>query len=144
MAEISELQNIINGFNFERGNYIGAQKQLFFFAESYARLSIEEADRLRSNFDAKERLKWFRLASALMMRCFDSADELQKEKLFRIFFSLYSFENLEFGYDAVQNVISASYKMKKNIELSKKIWREYRDLTSNQIARNNIENKIFS
>ena len=144
MAEISELQNIINGFNFERGNYTGAQTQLFFFAESYARLSAEEADQLRSNFDAKERLKWFRLASALMMRCFDSADELQKEKLFRIFFSLYSFENLEFGYDAVQDVISASYQMKKNIELSKKIWREYRDLTTNPIARNNIENKIFS
>lgn len=37
---------------------------------------------------------------------------MEKEKLCRIFFALYSFENLEFGFDGAMDVISVSDQRK--------------------------------
>ncbi|ACX95227.1 hypothetical protein [Halothiobacillus neapolitanus] len=112
MSNFSKLQAIVNGFNFKKGDYVGAEDQLSRFAESYAQLSLEDAELLRSKFDSKDRLGWLRIASTLFVKGFADADSMEKEKLCRIFFALYSFENLEFGFDGAMDVISVSDQRK--------------------------------
>lgn len=143
MSNISKLQAIVNGFNFKKGDYVGAEDQLSRFAESYAQLSLEDAELLRSEFDSKDRLGWLRIASTLFVKGFADADSMEKEKLCRIFFALYSFENLEFGFDGVMDVISVSDQMKGHAGMAKRNWKQFSELTSNDAAKNNLENKIF-
>ncbi len=144
MSNISKLQAIVNGFNFKKGDYIGAEDQLSRFAESYAQLSLDEAELLRGAFDSKDRLGWLRIASTLFVKGFADADSMEKEKLCRIFFALYSFENLEFGFDGVMDVISVSDQMKGHAGMAKRNWKQFSELTSNDAAKNNLENKIFA
>ncbi len=144
MSKIFELQDIVNGFNFKKGDYVGAEDQLSKFAEGYAQLSAEEAELLRGEFFAKDRLGWLRIASTLFIKGFSDADSMEKEKLCRIFFALYSFENLEFGFDGVMDVISVSDQMKDHAGMAKRNWNQFSKLTSNDAAKNNLENKIFA
>lgn len=143
MGRICKLLDVINDFHFEKGNYLEAERQLVVFAEGYARLTVEEANKLRSKFDAKDRLKWFRVASSVFKHGFLSEDDFKKEKLCRIFFALYSFENLDFGYDALQDVISVSDQLKRNIDITKRSWTNFRCITSNPIAISNMDRNIF-
>ena len=106
MTEINKTQDIVTNFVFKKGDYLGAEDQLSRFADSYAKLSVEEADILRSQFQAKDRLGWLRIASTLLCKFFPEANTLQKNRLCKIFFALYSFENLEFGFDGVKDLIS--------------------------------------
>ncbi len=94
-------------------------------------------------FHAKDRLGWLRIASTLFCKLFSDVDTLHKDELCKIFFALYSFENLDFGFDGVNDVISVSEKLKGNTELARKNWNLFSKLTSNDMARNNLENKIF-
>ena len=143
MSKISKLQDIINNFNFKKGDYVGVEDQLSKFTESYALLSAEEAELLRGEFAAKNRLGWLRIASTLFIKRFSGADSMEKEKLCRIFFALYSFENLEFGFDGVMDVISVSDQMKGHTDMAKRNWKYFSELTSNNAAKNNLNNKIF-
>jgi hypothetical protein len=143
MSNISKLQAIVNGFNFKKGDYVGAEDQLSRFAEIYAQLSLEEAELLRGEFDSKDRLGWLRIASTLFVKGFADADSMEKEKLCRIFFALYSFENLEFGFDGVMDVISVSDQMKGHAGMAKRNWKQFSELTSNDAAKNNLENKVW-
>lgn len=144
MSGVSKLQGIVNGFDFKKGDYLGAEEQLSKFAEGYALLSAEDAELLRGKFCAKDRLGWLRIASTLFTKGFNDANSLQKEKLCRIFFALYSFENLEFGFDGVMDVISVSDQMKRHAGMAKRNWDQFSKLTSSDAARNNLENKIFA
>ena len=143
MTEIDRARDIVTNFSFKKGDYLGAEKQLCSFADSYARLSVEEAGILRSKFIAKDRLGWFQIASTLFCKRFPEANTLQKDRLCKIFFSLYSFDNLDFGYDSVREVISISEMVKNHKEITQKNWKFFCGLTSNT-ARDNLENKIFS
>ncbi len=143
MTDINKTQDIVAGFVFKKGDYLGAEEQLLIFADSYAKLTVEEADILRSKFKAKDRLGWLRIASTLFCKLFYDADILHKDKLCKIFFALYSFENLDFGFDSVIDVISVSEKLKSYTELARKNWDLFSKLTSNDMARNNLENNIF-
>ena len=144
MTEVNKTHNIIADFAFEKGDYLGAEEQLSRFSDSYARLSADEAESLRNKFQAKDRLGWLRIASTLFCKFFSDADHLHKDKLCKIFFALYSFENLDFGFDAVNDVISVSEKLKSHTELARKNWDLFRVLTSNNMARNNLENNVFN
>ena len=144
MSTVSKLQDIVNNFDFKKGDYAGAKEQLSKFAEVYALLDAEDAELLRGKFCAKDRLGWLRIASALFNKSFADANLLQKEELCRIFFALYSFENLDFGFDGVMDVISVSDQMKDYADIAKRSWNQFSKLTSSDIAINNIENKIFT
>lgn len=144
MTEINKTQDIVTNFVFKKGDYLGAEEQLSRFADSYAKLSVEEADTLRNQFQAKDRLGWLRIASTLLCKFFPEANTLQKNRLCKIFFALYSFENLDFGFDGVKDVISISEKVKNYTEITQKNWNFFSGLTSNNTARNNLENKIFT
>ena len=52
MTEINKTQDIVTNFVFKKGDYLGAEEQLSRFADSYAKLSVEEADILRNQFQA--------------------------------------------------------------------------------------------
>ncbi len=143
MSDLSKLRNIVHGFSFNKGDYVGAEDQLSMFAESYSQLSAEEAELLRREFVSKDRLGWLRVASTLFVNCFEDASRIEKERLCRIFFALYSFENLEFGYDGVMDVISVSDQMKGHAGMARKNWEQFSDLTSSEAAKKNLENKIF-
>jgi hypothetical protein len=143
MTKVNNIQDIVANFVFKKGDYLGAEEQLSRFAESYAKLSADEAESLRNKFQAKDRLGWLRIASTLFCKLFSDADTLHKDKLCKIFFALYSFENLDFGFDGVNDVISVSDKLKGHPELARKNWDLFSKLTSNGVARNNLENKIF-
>lgn len=144
MSNISKLQAIINAFKFNKGDYVGAKDQLSRFSDIYAQLSLDEAELLRGEFDSKERLGWLRIASSLFVKRFADADSMEKEKLCRIFFALYSFENLEFGFDGVLDVIAVSDQMKAHAGMARKNWNKFSKLTSNDAAKTNLENKIFA
>ncbi|MCB1961416.1 MAG: hypothetical protein KDE68_12985 [Rhodocyclaceae bacterium] len=144
MSTISKLQDIVNGFDFKKGDYAGAEAQLLNFTENYAQLGVDEIELLRGKFPAKDRLGWLRVASTVFVKEFAGADSVKQEKLCRIFFALYSFENLDFGFDGVMDVISVSDQMKKNVSIAKKNWEKFRNLTASDVARKNLENKIFS
>lgn len=143
MAEINTTRDIVNKFDFRKDDYFGAEEQLARFADSYSKLNAEEADCLRSDFQAKDRLKWLRIASTLFCKFFSDAGISRKNRLCKIFFALYSFDNLEFGFDSVMDVISVSDQMKNHADLAKKNWESFSKLTSNDAARNNLENKIY-
>lgn len=144
MSNFSKLQTIVNGFDFKKGDYVGAKDQLSMFAEIYAQISFDEAELLRGEFDSKDRLGWLRMASTLFIKEFADADPMEKEKLCRIFFAFYSFENLEFGFDGVMDVISVSDQMKGHAGMAKRNWKKFSGLTSNDTAKKNLENKIFA
>jgi hypothetical protein len=143
MDKIVEIFDVIDKFHFTKGGYAEAEDHLLKFADCYAELNAEEAEFLRSQFDEKDRLGWFRVASSLFRHSFPKAGTEQKNKLCKIFFALYSFDNLEFGYDSIMDVISISSLIKPHIGMAKKNWGVYRRLTSNSLARNNLEAKIF-
>lgn len=144
MNDVDNIQDIVASFTFKRGDYLSAEEQLLRFADSYAKLSVEEADILRSKFKAKDRLGWLRVASTLFCKFFSGADALRKDKLCKIFFALYSFENLDFGFDGLMDVISISEELKSHKELARKNWDFFSKLTSNEMAINNLENKVFN
>jgi hypothetical protein len=144
MSEVSKLLDIVNSFDFKKGDYLGAEEQLSMFAENYALLNAEDVELLRGKFCAKDRLGWLRVASTLLVKGFNDADSLRKEKLCRIFLALYSFENLEFGFDGVKDVIAVSDYMKSHAGMVKRNWDQFSKLTSSDTARNNLENKIFA
>ena len=143
MTEIDKAQEIIANFVFKKGDYLGAEEQLLRFADSYEKLSVEEADLLRSKFESKDRLGWLRIASTLFCKFFSDTDNLHQDRLCKIFFALYSFENLDFGFDGVRDLICCSEKVKDHQDLVRKNWNLFSTLTSNEVARNNLENKIF-
>ena len=86
---------------------------------------------------------WLRIASTVFSKFFDQVEVSEKDKLVKIFFALYSFENLDFGYDAVLDLITVSNKMENYLYLAKKNWNIYSDITSNTIARENVESTLF-
>jgi hypothetical protein len=144
MDEYSNLLDIVDKFRFHKGDYVGAEKQLSVFTENYSKLSANKAELLRKRFDAKDRLGWLRIASTLFTKSFSDADPFRKEKLCKIFFALYSFENLEFGFDGVMDIDAVSDQLKDSSEIAIKCWAQFEALTSNDIARKNLENRIFS
>lgn len=141
---IDEAKNIVDNFSFSKGDYIGAKDQLEKFSQIYMQLSVEQTNNLRGSYTAKERLGWLRIATTLFDKYFNDADYADKEKLIRIFFALYSFENLEFGFDGIMDLISVSDQMKNDIDLAKQNWSYFRELTSSVDAKNNLEKKIFA
>lgn len=144
MEKIADLRDIVLSFDFKKGDYRSAEQQLARFAELYAKLNLNDAELLRSEFDAKTRLGWLRIASSLIEKSFADADSTKKEDLCRIFFAMYSFQNLDFGYDGVLDVIALAEKFKGNQEISKKAWAPFRENMSREIAIKNLENKLFS
>ena len=134
MSDVLELLDIVERFPFAKGDYVGAEEQLSKFAENYALLSAEDAELLRGEFSAKDRLGWLRIASSLFMKVFAEADPMRKEKLCRIFFALYSFENLEFGFDGVMDVISVAGEINDHVDMAKRSWEIFSDLTSNDLS----------
>ena len=144
MNQIDKVRDIVENFEFTKGDYQGAEEQLYDFAECYAQLSIDEADELRCSFDARQRHSWLRVASTLFTKEFDEADMLRKDRLCKIFFALYSFDNLEFGYDSVMDIISISDQMKGHVEMAQKNWVIFSKITTRDTARNNLENKLFT
>jgi len=140
----SNLLDIVNAFRFQKGDYDGAEKQLLLFTENYSTLSANKAELLRNQFDAKDRLGWLRLASTLFTKDFSKADPLRKEKLCRMFFALYSFENLEFGFDGVMDIDAVSDQIKAVPEIATKCWAQFKALTSNDVAKENLETRLFS
>ena len=143
MKKIENVRNIASNFKFRKGDYLDAERQLFQFAKCYAELKPEEADILRSEFDAKDRLGWFRIASTLFSKEFPDADFSRKDRLCMFFFSMYSFDNLDFGYDGLMDTIYISHQMKCNLCLARKHWDQFSRLTGSNAARRNLESKIF-
>jgi hypothetical protein len=143
MDNFDKAYDLAMKFCFQKGKYLDAERQLLSFAECYEKLNAEEANLLRSEFKAQDRLGWLRISTTTFLRLYPAADILQKENLCRIFFAFYSFDNLDFGYDSINDVISVSNEMKKDIDLSKKIWSIFREITSSEIATLNLEKKIF-
>lgn len=117
--------------------------QLREFSEAYSFLSEEEAITLRSTFDSKDRLAYFRSAASLFRDEFAEAAVDRKIELLRIFFALYSFDNLEFGYDSVQDVMAVSEEMRGYREVALREWEPFAQITSNDTAKKNLENKLF-
>lgn len=143
MTGINNTHDIVANFSFKKGDYFGAEEQLSKFADSYARLTAEESEILRSKFPAKDRLGWLRVASTLFCKFFSDADASHKDRLCKIFFALYSFENLDFGFDGLMDVISISEQVKNHADIARKNWNSFSDLTSNEMAKKNLENKVF-
>ncbi len=85
MTEMDKTRDIVANFVFKKGDYLGAEEQFLKFADSYAKLSAEEADFLRSRFQAKDRFGWLRVSSTLFCKFFSDADTLHKDKLCKIF-----------------------------------------------------------
>lgn len=50
MTKISKLKETVDNFEFQKGDYAGAEKQLLVFAEAYALLKADDAEMLRSQF----------------------------------------------------------------------------------------------
>lgn len=144
MSNIAKLRDIALSFDFKKGDYIGAETQLSRFAELYSNLNLDEADILRTEFDAKVRLGWLRIASTLIDKSFANADTLEKENLCKTFFAMYSFENLDSGYDGVMDLIAVSEKLRDFQEISMKAWEPYKNNICRVNARRNLEDKIFS
>ena len=141
--KISTLQGIVDDFQFSKGNYAGAERQLSAFAECYSHLSPSQAQSLREMYSAKERLGWFKVGVSLVNKLFDDAPAQQKQDLLKIFFAFYSFENLDFGYDALMDVIDVSSKIKERNIGAENLWYIYRKLTKSQVAIRNLESKCF-
>lgn len=143
MSEFNNTYNIVANFVFKKGDYLGAEEQFSRFADSYVKLSIEEAQLLRSKFKAKDRLGWLQVFLTIFCKFFSDADISHKNRLCKIFFALYSFDNLGVGYDSVNCVILISGELKKHTELARRNWDLFSKLTSNDLAVGNLENKIF-
>jgi len=131
-------------FDLKNSSLSERNDQFLRFSRVYARLNPEEASVLRASFDAKDRLAFFHSAASLLLQEFSGASKERKFDLLKIFFSLYSFENLEFGFDGVLDVIAVSEKVHDFQEISKKAWEPFREITSNITARKNLESKLFS
>ncbi len=143
MTKVSVVENIVDRFSFAKGDYAGAESQLLKFAENYVQLSRSEAETVRCRYDSKMRLGWFRIAASLFEKLFADASHEQQQNLLKIFFALYSFENLGFGYDALMNVIKVSDQIKESDQDVIALWADYKTLTSNILAVDNLENKVF-
>ncbi len=143
MTDINTVYDIVNSIKFEYKDYLGAELQLLEFADNYAKLSPEEAEELRSVFDSKQRLGLFATSTSLFRKCFTEADAAQKDRLCKIFFALYSFDNLDFGYDSLLHVMSVADQIKAHRDLAKKHWNQFKVLTSRSNAIGNLENKLF-
>ncbi len=144
MCTINGLQLLVETFKFAKQGYSSAEEQLIEFANLYAKLDPGSADQLRASIDSKVRLGLFGTASSLFQHSFPKAAETQRVRLLRIVFAMYSFDNLGFGYDSVRHIIDISKFIREEHELlAKKAWLPFRELTTNQIARNNLENHIF-
>lgn len=141
MNQVDKVRSIVEGFEFKKGDYLGAEDQLSRFAEDYAQLSVDEADALRCSFDAKERLGWLGVACSLIRHSFSEADISRKAKLTRIFLALYSFDNLELGYDTLLNVRDIKSKFVGHESLIKESWKIYAKLT--RAKARDIEGIIF-
>ncbi len=137
------VEKIIKEFHFTKGDYASAERQLLLFSQSYALLTDMQADAIRSSYDAKDRLGWLRIATILLKKFFQVAPKLRRKDLLNIFFSLYSFENLDHGYDAVMDLIEVSEKVKDFEPEARILWDVYKPLTSNAVAVENLEKKLF-
>ena len=144
MNDMRKVEEIIANFNFKKGDYSGAEDQLHEFSLSYEKLSPKEADILRGRFTPKDKLQWLRIASTLFCKFYRIADNAHKAKLYKIFFSLYSFENLDFGLDGLKDLISISEIVGGEGVGLKESWECFKDLTSSDVAINNVEIKLFS
>ena len=144
MTLIDDVGTIAESFEFKKGDYLGAEEQLSKFAENYLELSAAEADQLRCGFDAKERLGLLGAATSVFQKSFLSAEILRKDKLCMILFACYSFDNMEFGCDSLRHIMPVLGDLEDYQELAHKNWLPFRRLTSNEIARKNLENRLFS
>lgn len=143
MESYQAVEKIIDGFHFTKGDYSSAESQLLLFSQSYALLTDMQADAIRSSYSAKDRLGWLRIATVLLKKFFPEAPKIRKQALLKIFFSLYSFENLDHGYDAVMDLIEVSERVKGFEPEARILWAVYKPLTPNSVAVENLEKKFF-
>lgn len=144
MKMIHKARDILAKVDFQKGDFRGAERQLANFAKVYTQLSIEEIDLLRGEFDSRLRLGYLRVSTSLLSKEIEDADLERKEKLIRIFFTMYSFENLEFGYDGLQDVSLVMPYLQNCKELAQKNWVEFEKVTTSEIARINLKKILFS
>jgi hypothetical protein len=144
MKHIDQTIEIVKNFTFKKHDYIGAKEQLSQFSDSYARLNLEEANYLRSIFKAKDRFGWLCVASTVFLELFPDANTLLKEELTKIFFAVYSFDNLDFGYDSVLYVIEVKKCMIEQRKTLVKNWALYAGITSSITAKDNLEGHLFA
>jgi hypothetical protein len=144
MCAIEDLLLVVEELSFRKYEYSDAESQLSDFANRFVELDPNSADQLRECFDSKVRLGLFRTASSLFRHSFPTALGVQKARLLRIVFAMYSFDNLNFGYDSVLDVIDIS-KLLQDQErcLAKEAWLPFKKLTTNKIAQGNLENHLF-
>lgn len=143
MESYLSVEKIVEEFHFTKGDYASAERQLLLFSQSYALLTDMQADAIRSSYNAKDRLGWLRIATVLLEKFFQEAPNFRKQDLLKIFFSLYSFENLDHGYDAVMDLIEVSERVKGFEQEARNLWAVYKPLTPNSVAVENLEKKLF-
>lgn len=144
MSQLNAAYDVINVVDFRRDGVDTLIEKLSAFADCYKKLSADDAKILRSGFDSKYKLGAFQSATALLQIKFGKFGSTSDRTLLEIFFALYSFDNLEFGYDSVISVIDASIILKGHEVLAKAIWLPFSVLTDNETAKRNLENKLFS
>lgn len=144
MSRIDAAYDIVTNFQFKANDYSEAGVQFLRFSEEFVQLNASEADTLRSVFDSKDRFTLFGIAASVFRERIEDSEKRQKSNLCRIFFALYSFDNLEFGYDSLLYLEENSGKFKKIQELAKESWLPFKALTTNELAWKNLENKIFT
>lgn len=142
MSKLDEAFDIITSFRIKHHDQFDITDQALDFANCYISLSLNEASTLRDCFDAKEKLSKFRLMARNFQDRFEDADLTEKSELLTSLFALYSFDNLEFGYDSVLNLIDISDLVTNFQTLAKKQWKPFNLLTSS-LASANLANKLF-
>lgn len=144
MTQSIDIKKFASNPQFNEGDYIDAEKKMYSFYEKYSNITKEEALEIRNSIDPKYRAKLFRIASSILKKLYEKSNELEKERLIKIFFASFSFDNLNFSYNSIHEINKCTSFLKEDITLSRKIWEGFKPKTSNKTAIETIEKKIFS
>lgn len=138
MAKLEKLENLIKTWLAQTGCVAVSEENLLEFSKQYSILSPDEAEILRSKFDAKHKLRFFRVASSVFCKNFDEADDTKKRELLEMLYALYSLDNLDFGYDTLLTINDTLSLQNQVRNIAVDAWEKYEKLTSRQIAKRNL------
>ena len=94
MGKVQDLEKMVRGLSFQKGEYAAAEAQLIKFADLYMQCTPIEAEELRETFDSKFRQGLLKTATSLFKVVYEGTREEQKIRLCKIIFATYSFDNL--------------------------------------------------
>lgn len=142
MSNLDKAFDAINNIDLRSNDITKILNQLIFFSSLFAELTKSEVDILRSSYDAKFKLDIFSLSSIVFHSFFIESNLNRKKELLIMLYTLYCFDNLDFGYDSVLRLISTADLIKNDVELAKELWLPFENITC-ELARENLKNKFF-